>query len=205
MAHAALLPAAPAGAAPTTWHGSFPDGPGGVCHPHNVGGFDLRHPACEPLYKERWASLDRQPGWEEEVLGHARLSREGWNCSSVQACALGQLFLALDSFATPGFYGYPHQKPVRADRWRLRLWLRMAQRARLAQRRELRALLSERMYELRAAAVADGDPGVRPADITLGVHADPLSAKGEWRSQVEFWRGYASVHGLRFLLDQETE
>lgn len=181
----------------------FPEGLGGVCHPLNVGGFNLAHPECAALHLERDGAL--QPGWEDLVGLHARLAAEVWNCSSVQACALGQIFLRAGAYVIPGYWGM-RQPPVgrRADKWRNRLYSRMCLRARAAQWLELKATLHERGAALRAASALRLRGPPLPRAVTLGIHADPASAVGPWRGQLAMWRAYAEAHGLHWLLDTET-
>ena len=69
---------------------SFPFGPGRICHPFNFNRFDIRHESCEGLYAQR-AIL--HPGWWLQLGVLSKLAAEVQNCSSVQSCGLGKLFL----------------------------------------------------------------------------------------------------------------
>lgn len=177
----------------------FPGGQDGACHPLNVGGFDLGQPGCAALYAARDGLHEE---WQLSVEAHARLAREGWNCSSVQECALGQLFLRLGAWTTAGFWGLrePH---IRYDPWRFRLWEQMSFRARQARKRELLLIVRQRGADLREATATLSRAPPPPGDVTLGIHSDLQSATGRWRGQLELWKAYAQLHGLRWLLDTE--
>lgn len=179
----------------------FPAGPGGVCHPLNVGGFRLESPECTSLYSQREGTWS---GWEEQVRQLSRLAAEAWNCSSVQQCALTDLFVVIGSYATPGF-----AEPSKFDPWRVRFWEMLAARARRAEQRLLAGMYrrQQRAFEeedIAAAALASAEEAPAPDEVTLGMHADPASAKGPWRGQLEMWKAYAHAHRLRWILDAET-
>lgn len=131
----------------------------------------------------------------------AQLAREGWNCSAVRTCALCQLFLALALLTTPGYAVALH---VKFDGYRVKLWERMAANVRAAQQLELAVLLSELFEELEAAALAADARPTPPSSVSLGMHGDPVSARGSWRGQIELWRAYAATHGMPFVLDTEV-
>mmetsp|Transcript_25903 Transcript_25903/g.72873 ORF Transcript_25903/g.72873 Transcript_25903/m.72873 type:complete len:599 (+) Transcript_25903:227-2023(+) len=174
----------------------FPEGPNGACHPLNVRGFSLERPECAALYQGRGELWN---GWEYSVRQLARLAAEGWNCTSVQECALNELFINLGSLTTPGFWGY-RQPPVQHDHWRVRFWEGLALRARRAHRRQLKGAYAEHAAAFKEAEAVN-EPRPLPSQVTLGVHADPKSAAGPWKGQLEVWKAYASVHGWRWHAD----
>lgn len=135
-------------------------------------------------------------------MAHWELAREAWNCSSVQQCGLAKLFLHHGQYMMPGFDA---AKLGWNDDFWMRLHVRMSRRMQLARLRELQPLFAEYLTAVRRESSEAGELWAPPAahEVTLGIHADPKSAKGPWRGQLEFWRGYAASKGLRWLLDVE--
>ena len=135
---------------------SFPVGPGRVCHPYHEK-FNISHPECSKLY----ASRARLPeGWRLQLEMQARLALEVQNCSSVQACGLGKLFLTVGALTSPGF-----DFTARSDRVMLHHYLKLQSKVRSLQWRHLHGLLRRHRLSLaRASALAESPTTVRPED-----------------------------------------
>eukprot|EP00929_Paragymnodinium_shiwhaense_P015520 TRINITY_DN123623_c0_g1_i1.p1 TRINITY_DN123623_c0_g1~~TRINITY_DN123623_c0_g1_i1.p1 ORF type:complete len:622 (-),score=124.27 TRINITY_DN123623_c0_g1_i1:505-2370(-) len=182
----------------------YPTGPNGVCHPYNVMRFDLSNPACRDLYEapdrpRTWSIWD---GWEDSVLRHALFAKQAANCSTVQQCGLGWMFLTIGDLMMPGHN--KHMPGGFIDNFQASLFEQITRRARRVHVKYLRDMYRERVAELKVAD-AETPPQPTPASsVTIGMHADEKSTQGLWRGQIQLWRAYAAAHGMRFELDKET-
>eukprot|EP00434_Breviolum_minutum_P011941 symbB.v1.2.010528.t1/scaffold641.1/size177546/2 len=167
----------------------------GACHPFNYQKFDLQGD-CLHLY-ERATGLPEEE-WEPRISSLHRFAVQVQNCSTVQQCGLGMLFLNTGAMLTPGY-----DATAGGDYWRLLYWTQMQRRVSALQRRRL-------LHWLRVVRVSPGGGRSNPAEVhpkaeevTIGIHADQKSAKGPWRGQLNAWQAFAEMHGHRFLLDLE--
>ena len=129
----------------------------------------------------------------------SRLAAEVQNCSSVQSCGLGRLFLSLGALTSPGY-----ELAATRDWVLMRYHLKLEERVKSLQRRRLLALLSQHRSDLaKASALSESQRAPEPEDVTIGLHADPESASGAWRGQIRAWQAFAETHAHNFLLDRE--
>lgn len=171
---------------------SFPSGPVGSCHPLNLRNFDLGAD-CLPV----WGQVTGLPvqEWEPRISALHRFAVLVRNCSTVQQCSLGMLFLHTSSIVMPGF-----DATAKFDYWRVLYWTQLQKRLRRIQRRHL----LRRKLPLSKVSVAEHGRKVSPPcpeEVTIGIHADPKSAKGPWRGQLNAWEAFAETQRHRFLLD----
>ena len=114
---------------------SFPFGPGRICHPFNFNRFDIRHESCEGLYAQR-AIL--HPGWWLQLGVLSKLAAEVQNCSSVQSCGLGKLFLFTGALTSPGY-----DLRATVDRVVFSYHSRLEEKVRSLQRKHILAVLHQ--------------------------------------------------------------
>lgn len=108
---------------------SFPSGPVGSCYPLNLRNFDLGAD-CLPV----WGQVTGLPvqEWEPRISALHRFAVLVRNCSTVQQCSLGMLFLHTSSIVMPGF-----DATAKFDYWRVLYWTQLQKRLRRIQRRHL--------------------------------------------------------------------
>ena len=175
---------------------SFPFGPGRICHPFNFNRFDIRHESCEGLYAQR-AIL--HPGWWLQLGVLSKLAAEVQNCSSVQSCGLGKLFLFTGALTSPGY-----DLRATVDRVVFSYHSRLEEKVRSLQRKHILAVLHQhRSFLAKASALSESQVVLRSQDFTIGVHADQQSASGVWGGQIRAWQAFAETQAHGFLLDQE--
>ncbi|CAJ1423331.1 unnamed protein product [Effrenium voratum] len=121
------------------------------------------------------------------------LAQEVLNCTTVQQCSLGVLFLNIGALLAPG---YSAKEPP--DYWRRLFWSKMEKRIRRLQRRRLLHLNRLQWETTPPAAIPQAE------EMTIGLHADVQSASGAWGGQIRVWRAYAKAQRHRFLVDQEA-
>ncbi|CAE7353919.1 unnamed protein product [Symbiodinium necroappetens] len=154
----------------------------------------------KPLHRQqRMKQRRRCRRWWLQLGVLSKLAAEVQNCSSVQSCGLGKLFLFTGALTSPGY-----DLKATVDRVVFSYHSKLEEKVKSLQRKHILAVLHRHRSVLaKASALSESQIVLRSRDFTIGVHADQESASGAWRGQIRAWQAFAETQAHGFLLDQE--